>query len=71
MLFNRAAKVLYDPGPNRTADLPLRRRPLYPLSYRTSRAQGNFLEDTLSFMGRLVNVNGNFCRKQVYCLPYG
>ena len=24
-----------DPGPNRTADLPLRRRPLYPLSYRT------------------------------------
>ena len=25
-----------DPGPNRTADLPLRRRPLYPLSYRTS-----------------------------------
>ena len=24
-----------DPGPNRTADLPLRRRPLYPLSYWT------------------------------------
>ena len=24
-----------DPGPNRTADLLLRRQPLYPLSYRT------------------------------------
>ena len=27
--------LFFDPGPNRTADLPLRRRPLYPLSYRT------------------------------------
>ena len=31
----REASLLNDPGPNRTADLPLRRRPLYPLSYRT------------------------------------
>ena len=30
-------KILNDPGPNRTADLPLRRRPLYPLSYRTEK----------------------------------
>ena len=43
--------VFSDPGPNRTADLLLRRQPLYPLSYRTGI---DFLR--LQLLAAIVNV---------------
>ena len=53
----------FDPGLNRTADLPLRRRPLYPLSYKTQKTwfQGIALRlcptITLPFTAVIVNVD--------------